>query len=86
MNANPDTDLTSQPRRRADELEEALGNCRFALIQTVHAMSAVAARRDQFTARHQLRVAELSVAMGRRLGFDSERLEGLYLVACNIHL
>lgn len=81
MNANFDTDPTSEPSTRADELEEALGNCRFALIQTVHAMSAVAARRDQFTARHQLRVAELAVAMGRRLGLDSERLEGLYLGA-----
>lgn len=81
MNADPETDRTSQPRGRAAELEEALGNCRFALIQTVHAMSAVAARRDQFTARHQLRAAELSVAMGRRLGLDSERLEGLYLGA-----
>lgn len=81
MNANLDAERVPQGRAHTEELEQALWNCRFALIQTVHAMSAVAARRDQYTARHQLRVAELSVAIGRRLGFERERLEGLYLGA-----
>lgn len=81
MHARVDSDPSRQDRMHTEELEVALWNCRFALIQTVHAVSAVAARRDVYTARHQLRVAELSVAIGRHLQLDTERLEALYLGA-----
>lgn len=81
MNAEPDAEVNRQLNARSEELEQALWNCRFALIQSVHTVSSVAAHRDAFTAQHQRRVAELSVAIGRRVGLDVERLEGLYLGA-----
>lgn len=66
---------------RVEDLRQAQWDCRLAQIQTVHAMSAVAERRDAQTARHQRRVADLAVAIGRRMDLDTERLEGLYLGA-----
>ncbi len=66
------------PTRR---LEDALRATRHALIQTIHAISAVAAHRDHYTARHQRLTATLSLALGRELGLDATRLEGLYLGA-----
>ena len=68
----------ADPTRR---LEEALRATRHALIQTIHAISAVAAHRDHYTARHQRLTATLSLAIGRELGLDASRLEGLYLGA-----
>jgi putative nucleotidyltransferase with HDIG domain len=63
------------------ELEQALRRTRHALIQTVHAVSAVAAQRDHYTARHQHRTATLALSIGRQLGLDAGQLEGLYLGA-----
>ena len=70
--------------READpmrQLEEALRATRHALIQTIHAISAVAAHRDHYTARHQRLTATLALAIGRKLDLDADRLEGLYLGA-----
>jgi putative nucleotidyltransferase with HDIG domain len=67
--------------KTAQALEVALRQMRHALIQTVHAVSAVASRSDRYTAVHQERVAVLAVAIGRKLGLEEERLEGLYLGA-----
>jgi putative nucleotidyltransferase with HDIG domain len=71
----------SASRQRQDSLAEALHQSRRALIQTVHAISAVAARRDHYTARHQRRVATLALAIGRELRMAEDVLEGLYLGA-----
>jgi putative nucleotidyltransferase with HDIG domain len=76
-----DHDLNLRLREQRDALESALRATRHALIQTVHAMSAVAARRDRYTALHQERVAILSQALGRRLGLSESQLEGVYLGA-----
>ena len=62
-------------------MREALTRTRRALIQTVHAVSLVAGLGDGYTARHQEQVAMLAVAVGRRLGLEEHRLEGLYLGA-----
>jgi putative nucleotidyltransferase with HDIG domain len=62
-------------------LEEALRQTRQALIQTVHALSAMASRRDPHTARHQEQVAALATVIGQRLDLETHRLEGLYLGA-----
>ena len=67
--------------KRELELEEALRRTRHALIQTIHAMSSVAAHRDLSTARHQHRTATLALSIGRQLGLDTHQLEGLYLGA-----
>ncbi len=52
-----------------------------ALVQTVHALAATIEKRDAYTAGHQRHVADLSFEIGRRLGLDREKLEGLYLGA-----
>ena len=62
-------------------LEQALRRTRHALIQTVHMVSAVAAHRDLYTARHQRRTATLALSIGRQLGLNADQLEGLYLGA-----
>ncbi len=51
------------------------------LVQTVQSLARTIQRQDAYTAGHQRQVANLSVEIGRRLGLDSERLEGLYLGA-----
>ena len=63
------------------ELEQALRRTRHALIQTVHAVSAVAAHRDRYTALHQRRTATLALNIGRQLALNADQLEGLYLGA-----
>lgn len=62
-------------------LEEALHQTRHALIQTIHAVSAIAGRSDLYTARHQEQVAALATRIGQRLGLEAHQLEGLYLGA-----
>ncbi|MBI2236225.1 MAG: HD domain-containing protein [Magnetospirillum sp.] len=47
------------------------------LMQTVRTISLALEMRDPYTTGHQRRVAQLAVAIGRKLGFDECRLEGL---------
>ncbi|MGO8868878.1 MAG: HD domain-containing phosphohydrolase [Alphaproteobacteria bacterium] len=54
---------------------------RLTLVQTVQSLARTIQRRDAYTAGHQRQVANLSIEIGRRLGLDNERLEGLYLGA-----
>jgi putative nucleotidyltransferase with HDIG domain len=70
------------PRKSTEPaLEKALRETRHALIQTVHAINAVATRSDCYTALHQEQVAALALAIGRRLGLPEQQAEGLYLGA-----
>jgi putative nucleotidyltransferase with HDIG domain len=62
-------------------LEEALRRARHALIQTIHAVSAIAGRSDRYTALHQQQVATLAMSIGQRLALEAHDLEGLYLGA-----
>ncbi|TAJ55667.1 MAG: PAS domain S-box protein [Nevskiaceae bacterium] len=64
-----EADLKSSQRLKA-ALSDAIG----AIAMTVE-------KRDPYTAGHQQRVAELSVAIGRELGLDPDRLDGLRLGA-----
>lgn len=72
--------MSTEPRGKLT-LEQALRRTRHALIQTVHTVSAVAAHRDLYTARHQRRTATLALSIGRQLGLSADQLEGLYLGA-----
>lgn len=65
-------------QKSLDEKNTALSQT---LHQTVSALSAAMAHRDLSTAGHEHRVSELSVAIGRELGFDENRLEGLGIAA-----
>ena len=63
------------------EAVRAQRRLREALEGTVAAMSQVVETRDPYTAGHERRVAELAVAIGRELGLDEGRLEGLRIAA-----
>jgi PAS domain S-box-containing protein/putative nucleotidyltransferase with HDIG domain len=51
------------------------------LVDTIRAMSLTVEKRDPYTAGHQNKVAQLSVAIGRELGMNEDSLEGLRLGA-----
>jgi len=51
------------------------------LKQSIGALSSAMVHRDPTTAGHEKRVADLAVAVGKELGFEPDRLEGLYLAA-----
>ncbi len=51
------------------------------LFRTIRAIALTIEKRDPYTAGHQERVAELAVMIGRRMGLDEQRLEGLRLGA-----
>lgn len=51
------------------------------LQSTIEAMSRTMQWRDPYTAEHQKRVAALSVAIAKKLGWDEDRIQGLYLAA-----
>ncbi len=65
--------------RKADAVRDPEREIRRATIQAVHAISAVASRRDAYTALHQHRVAGLARAIGERLRVNQHCLDGLYL-------
>ena len=52
-----------------------------ALRSIIEAMSKTMEWRDPYTAGHQKRVASISMAIGRQLGWDNERLQALYMAA-----
>ncbi len=52
-----------------------------ALVGTIAAVARTVEKRDPYTAGHQQRVAELCVAIGRKLDLTEDRLEGLRLGA-----
>jgi putative nucleotidyltransferase with HDIG domain len=51
------------------------------LLRTIAALASAVDARDPYTAGHQQRVSHLAVAIGRRLGLERDRLEGLRLGA-----
>ena len=55
-----------------------------ALKSTIEAMSKTMEWRDPYTAGHQKRVAQIATAIGREMGLDEARLEGIYL-GCMVH-
>ena len=51
------------------------------LRATIEAMSKTMEWRDPYTAGHQKRVAMISMAIGRQLGWDEERIQAIYMAA-----
>ena len=51
------------------------------LRATIEAMSKTMEWRDPYTAGHQKRVAMISMAIGRQLGWDDERIQAIYMAA-----
>lgn len=50
-----------------------------ALRSTIEAMSKTMEWRDPYTAGHQKRVASISMAIARKLGWENERIQALYM-------
>lgn len=60
-------------RRRAQE------SLRRAMESAIQSLASALELRDQYTAGHQRRVAQLAAGIGRQLGLEEERIHGLYL-------
>lgn len=58
--------------RQARKLEKSLEDSLMAIAATLE-------QRDPYTAGHEKNVADLAVRIGRKLGWDEHRLQGLYL-------
>lgn len=67
----------SAKKRAEAELKASVQALGTAFRQTVRALSSMAEKRDPYTAGHQQRVGRLACAMGREMGLDADRLEGL---------
>jgi PAS domain S-box-containing protein len=73
-------DITEQHEAQ-QELERHTERLRRAMEGAVLAMGSVVERRDPYTAGHERRVAELTVAIGERVGVEGQELESLRLAA-----
>ncbi len=76
-------DITEQ-RTTRKELEASLDKFARGLTGTVQALAMTTEMRDPYTAGHQKRVAELSVAIAREMDFQDDRMNGLRMAA-SIH-
>lgn len=68
-------------RQSEEQRQQGLKRLERSLSAAVEAMARAMAKRDPYTAGHQDRVAELSAALGRELGLDSEQARGVHLGA-----
>ncbi|MEQ9331530.1 HD domain-containing phosphohydrolase [Thalassobaculum sp.] len=60
---------------------DSLKRLKASMVQTVQALCTTVEQRDPYVTGHQDRVADLAVAIGRVMGMDEDRLEGLRLGA-----
>ena len=67
--------------RDITERKESLLRWRRSLKELARALSAALEAKDPYTARHQLRVAELAQAIAEELGLPADRVEGIYIGA-----
>ncbi len=73
--------LEREVGKRTEELRESLEIVSKTMEASVNVLASAVDLRDPYTSGHQRRVAELSVAIGRKLGFEENRLTGLRLSA-----
>jgi len=76
-------DITERKQSEA-QVREALDNLNQTLQGTVAALANTVEIKDPYTAGHQRRVAQLSCAMARELGWPADRIEGIQ-VLCFLH-
>ncbi|MFY9316834.1 MAG: HD domain-containing phosphohydrolase [Burkholderiales bacterium] len=67
----------SEKKRAEDEIRQYVAKLESAFMRTVEVTMSLSDLRDPYTAGHERRVAEISVAIGAELGFDAHRQEGL---------
>ena len=73
--------LEREVRERTEELRESLGILSQTMEASINVLASAVDLRDPYTAGHQRRVAELSVAIGKKLGLEEDRIRGLRLSA-----
>ena len=76
-------DITER-KRTEKEIQRHLVELKTAFMSTVEVATTLSSMRDPYTGGHAQRVADIAVAIGRELGFDADRLEGLQ-VAGKLH-
>ena len=69
--------LAIEIKKAQDERQKAERRLRESLNRTIEAMAIAIEKRDPYTAGHQRRVAELSVAIAREMGLSGDRIEGI---------
>ena len=67
----------SEKKRAEEQIRRYVAQLETAFMSTVQVAMTLSEMRDPYTAGHERRVAEIAVAIGAELGFDSRRLEGL---------
>lgn len=72
---------SNEHKLQRQALEENQIALKTSLVGTVNAAARLIEARDPYTAGHQMRVAQLSVAIARELGWEQGRIEGLQLGA-----
>jgi PAS domain S-box-containing protein/putative nucleotidyltransferase with HDIG domain len=71
----------TERKRSEQKIAKTLDIYRKALEGIILSMGTVMSKRDNYTAEHQLRVANLAVAIAEELGLEESRIEGLKLAA-----
>ena len=66
-----------QLERKIGELEESFARTRRILDGMVLSLVTTLEYRDPYTAGHSRRVTDLACAIGRKMGFDADRMDGL---------
>jgi PAS domain S-box-containing protein/putative nucleotidyltransferase with HDIG domain len=69
-------DITEQ-RRAEEEISKTVGKLKRGIDDTIRAMAMIAEERDPYTAGHQERVANLSVAIAQDLNLSEEQISGI---------
>lgn len=75
------TQLQEEVSQRTRELAEANEKLEQTMHGVIKAMAAALESRDPYTGGHQQRVAELSVAIGRKLSLTEDQIQSLYIAA-----
>ena len=70
------TDITDQ-KKADEERQKGFENLRKALGATIQAIAITVETRDPYTAGHQRRVADLSRAIAKEMGLESDQTEGI---------
>ncbi|MFA5399090.1 MAG: PAS domain S-box protein [Dehalococcoidia bacterium] len=74
------TDITERKQAEQD-LIKSYQKVRKTLNDAINTMAKIVEMRDPYTAGHQHRVAELSIAIAKELGYRGDHLENLYMAA-----
>jgi PAS domain S-box-containing protein/putative nucleotidyltransferase with HDIG domain len=72
---------TTERKRAEEQLSQSVEMLRATLEKTVNALSSAVAKRDPYTAGHQLRVTQLACALALEMGMPGEQVDGIRIAA-----